>query len=421
MKYLVSLLLFLALLAGYNVSQKILPVGQAVPEEIPVTDIKEGVYGLSLIIRKVEFDGSFTYTTSASENNIAPVVQNFYPPMNDTGTGYTQDYALVRLVGTVRTPDADTVLFPALNKRLNLKERTDLANNLSARLGNYAFRDFNNTPRNKTLNISVGITDNSRDIVREVFAHLGHSQSRNKPQVFESHNTEYTDDFSTDPYSAPRWTNERGASAWDSTNLELDMAQSTARIGSRYSVNDPGSIEQEAQATFLHDCAFCSTAGEENGGPSVRNDSGGVDSWYWNAMDTVADNISLKTLFEGGETELATVAVTVADLDFWTIRLAAAGAAGANVELALWYTNHGASKPSDPGWIGVDGSPDLTYTDTGANRHDAADDIQGGIAVKATGVAIDTRHDFFKVRAITDRGGAATPTPDPEQDIINFE
>jgi hypothetical protein len=98
------------------------------------------------------------------------------------------------------------------------------------------------------------------------------------------------------------------------------------------------------------------------------------------------------------------------------LRSAYTGTAGSNVVVDIWYQNHSTSKPSDPGWIGVDGSPDETYTDTAADRLDDSTHLYNGIVWQGQGVDYDTRHSYYKQRAISDRGGAPA---DPEGSMIH--
>lgn len=69
-------------------------------------NVRDGRCGLTRIVQ--EADGGFT--TSAVLAGIAPIVENHYPPMNVTKTGYVLPFALVRCVGTVNNTDPDTFL-----------------------------------------------------------------------------------------------------------------------------------------------------------------------------------------------------------------------------------------------------------------------------------------------------------------------
>lgn len=391
---------------------------------VPRESVRDGQWGITRIIAEVEFDGTTSYTTAAMRQNLADVVEGYYPPLNDTKTAYLQDYALVRLLGTVGTPDADTLLLPSLSTRfqdLTARQRSDLIDNLSDRLTSYSFRDYDGTDRTKTdFSVTLQSRDNTTDmrqIVSDIYGHFHHSLSRQRAVVFESHNTEYTDNFSTDPFSDPRWTNVKNTQVWDSGNGELDMQTNASnRPSARYSQNGPGSIEHESQATFIQVGSFAL-----GGGGATRFDNTGVLDWYYNIVDT-NDNIVLYRVNGDSRSTLTTFssALVNATNDFLTVRMASSGSAGSNVVLSLWYTNHGTSKPSDPGWIGVDASPNQTYTDTAADRLDDSVHSQCGIASEGGGIEVDTRHDFFKQRAISDRAGAAAPAP-PKWNVIITE
>jgi hypothetical protein len=212
---------------------------------------------------------------------------------------------------------------------------------------------------------------------------------------------EYTDDFSTDP--ASRWTSRVTSFAWDSTDNELDISHAGSAVLEEYTANVPGSIDHESQVTSIVGGEYIMVAS------AARIDGTASDGYVtWINHDT---NLIYIGRIEGGTApyELASEAVTAATGDWFTVRLAVSGAAGANVDIDVWYTNHGASKPTDPGWIGTDGAPDFEYTDTDGTRLDATSHDACGIGGRsAISADYDTRHSFWKSRAISDRGGAAS-------------
>ena len=217
---------------------------------------------------------------------------------------------------------------------------------------------------------------------------------------------EILDNFGTDPFAAS-WTNEAGTNVWDSTNLEIDMDNGAGGHPLiRRSAGGPGSIEHEAQVT----CTTASGAGIVR--PTVRhaNDSS-IDCYTCNV--TAAGNLLLQRIINNvrATIDVALGFMTVTDGNFYTICFAAQGTAGNNVVLSVRIVDHGGSKPSDPGWLDMS-SPDHTFTDTdGANRlNDGSVHLHGGIGGGdiGGGAAVDTRHDFWKMRNISDRAAGST-------------
>lgn len=377
-----------------------------------VTTIQAGRWGFTRIVPRPGIAGGWT-TASAVQGITDGSAEYFYPPL--VAGSYAAPYAVVRLTGAlVTSPDANTILLP---RNLDLADLTlgDLTAPQRLNLRNfletwvaYQFTDWDGTlqsmPGIQTLVQAYTAATPIRQVLRDLYRYLGHSADRPRPQAFESHNTEYTDDFSSDPFSAPRWTNDRGTAVWDSTNNELDMSFAVGNPQCRYSVNDAGSIEHESQITSVWDGLF-----EQAAGAAVRMDSaGGQDCYFctWNRT-----NVLLYRSNAGSPTLLTSAAFSATAFDFVTNRIAASGAAGANVALSIWRTTHGASKPSDPGWYGTDGSPDQTYTDTAVDRLDASGHLDCGSSGIGTGADYDSRSDFFKLRAISDRGGGGgSPT-----------
>jgi hypothetical protein len=201
--------------------------------------------------------------------------------------------------------------------------------------------------------------------------------------------------------------NRSQTTAWDSTDEELDVAHVGAVTCVEYVANTPGSIEHEAQVTAL------SSASEPQViTAAVRIDGAGVD-WYSVTIRQVTNLIRIHRYVAGASTEIYSAALTITAGNFVTVRLAAAGAVGDNVVLSVWVTEHSTTKPADPGWIGVDGSPDFTYTDTAGTRLDASTHDACGIGgSSAISADYDTRLCFWKSRAISDRsGGGSSAAP----------
>lgn len=373
-----------------------------------VSQIKTGRWGFTRIVPASGLAGGWT-TAAARQRLTDGTAEYFYPPL--VAGNYAAPYALVRLTGTLlTTPDADTILLP---RNLDLAEltlgdlragqRTNLRNFLET-WTDYQFTDWDGTLQNipglvATVQSYTAATT-VRQVLRDLYRYLGHSADRPRPQAFESHNTEHLDTFATDPF-ATRWVNDRGTAVWDSGNSELDMSFAVGHPQCRYVVNDPGSIEQEAQITSAWDGLF-----EAACGAAVRMDNAGGQDCYCCSWDRT--NLTLYRSNGGSLTLLSSFAFSSTAFNFITHRLAAAGGIGANVALAIWRNDHGASKPTDPGWYGLDGSPNHTYTDTAVDRLDAAGHVDCGSAGVGSGTDFDSRSCFFKERAISDRSGAAT-------------
>lgn len=373
-----------------------------------VTDIKSGIWGVSRIVQ--EADGGYA-TAAILQSPSLGDVQCFYPPFRDDRTGYVIPWAIVRFPnGLNGTPDADTKVLantPITGTLgdLTTAQRNALRDFLENNLASYSFTDWDGSLQ--SLNQFSGATFSAStplaDVVRLLFKYMGHSAYRPRPAVFESHNTEYTDNFSTDPTS--RWTLESGSRAWDSGNSEYDL-NSTVDLAIRYSANDPGSIEQEAQITNIVNTTYRCP------GAATRFDNTGVNDWYTLYTDAGGTTLQLARWNASVRTFLATMTSggTWATSDWQTTRLAAEGGNGSNVVLSAWWVDHGSTKPSDPGWYGTDGSPQGTYTDTAASRlDDATIHLQCGVGTRTT-PNYDTRTSFFKERAISDRGGGASIT-----------
>ncbi len=369
-------------------------------------NIREGRWGVSRIVQ--EADGGYAVAAMLQTPRLADQVSAYYPPLQD-GV-YPVGWALVHLVGNIGTPDADTRLLPdrlttATVGDLTQQQRNTLRNVLEQALSAYSYVDRYGATINKAAFQAAGYSLSTPifRILRDVYEYLGHSETRPVQAVPESHNTEYLDNFSTDPSS--RWTADSATLTWDSGNSELDSFLTSNTLW-RYTANDPGSIEHEAQVTLQSQ----GTAGSSNRtpGPLVR---GSATSNGYQIHDNGDDVIPLARWNSGTRTALAAITGNTARNpgDFQTLRLAASGAAGSAVVLSYWQTVHGATKPSDPGWIGVDETPGFTtYSDTDAtNRHDDSDDIYCGIGGRSAASDSDPRLSFWKSRAISDRGGGS--------------
>lgn len=372
-----------------------------------VTTIPEGVWGISRIIEIAPR----SFATAAQVQGIG-VCHAHYPPLNAAKDGYTLPFAIVHFpYGPTGAPDADTRTLPQGSMSLTLGEltgvqRTNLRNQLEEWLTAYQFVDWDSQTVVKAAFDGSGytLTTTLATVMRDVFRHMGHSTFRAKPAAVEDHNTEYTDDFSTDPSS--RWTAHRSASpTWDSGNGEYDMNTASGDSWIRYSANNPGSIEHESQHTFF----LNGRVSQDRHGVAIRLASAADDAYHLVAGNQ-ADSLYLNRYNAGTRSTIATfTGYTMANDEFHTCRLAASGTAGNNVVLDAWDTNHGASKPgADPGWLGTDGTPDDTYTDTSVDRLDDSTHIYCGIGWQGQGGDWDTQCDWFKERALTDRSGASS-------------
>jgi len=212
------------------------------------------------------------------------------------------------------------------------------------------------------------------------------------------HNTEFTDDFSTDPFTA-NWTETMGTAwTWDDPNDEMDCAGGGTNNVMRRDA-DVGSNEMEAQGTFL-------LAGY--GGTCCRHRDGTDDTTYMTQHGNGDNNIYWYRVVAGVFTDMGgTDPETFVDNQWYSVRLACQ-TQGANVVLSAWVLGHGASKPADPGWVGVDGSPTDTFSDGNAARILDADAQRGGLFYNDFGGAGSA--DWFKQREISDRAGAGRTT-----------
>lgn len=212
-----------------------------------------------------------------------------------------------------------------------------------------------------------------------------------------------TDNFNAD--SSADW-NAQGSAFYDRDAVNGELIQDWSDYGALIHDNNTGSIDCEAQLTGRLPSVTLNhwagpgvrlTAGNgygivfaadyDGGGPPG---SGGLTLIRYNAEALTA--LQYFSLAPGIPTTL----------DWLTIRMAAQGAVGANVVIDIWVSEHGALKPTDPGWIGDNNSPHFTFTDTDASRLDGVGDIGVGIC-GLMNVGNPARGDFWKARAISDR------------------
>lgn len=370
-----------------------------------VTQIESGRWGFSRIVS----DGGGGWTTHAMQERLASAIAAKYPPL--VNGAYPVPYAMVRLAGHLVTPATnDTVLLP---RNLDLDELTlgDLTAAQRLNLRNfletwidYQFTDWDGSLRSMPGMGTVVATYTAgtlvREVLRDLYRYLGHSASRIRSNQAEWHNTEYLDDFNTDP--SARWTTQPGCTpgSWNSGAGEYTF-DGDNDVGRRYSANNAGSIEHEAQIT-----STVSSVGSRAVGAGVRLRSGTHDGYGMSVA--TAGSTQIWKFVGGVRTGLYDAgAGSFAAGDWVTLRLAASGGDGANVALAAWVNDHNGTKPSDPGWYGVDASPDHTYTDTAVDRlDDSTLHTDQGVVCRGN-VSGNSTSDFFKLRAIADRGGAA--------------
>lgn len=364
-------------------------------------DIQDGDWVISKIVQ--EADGGFT--TAALLENIAPSVECKYPPFE--AGAYLSGFALCRTTGGLIAHSTDTVDLPSLSSDVSIAQPRVLGQIEDAFKGySYIENDRGRTTVVKPDFSRSRATGEVRNLVVELLDQLGHSKGRDKEVRLESHNTEYTDNFDTDPYPS-RWVVEIGSAAYDSVELEYDLDNVNETMA-KYIANSPGSIEHESQFTSMQ-----IAANSRVGVAACRmQDTSTLDDAYafWFESNTYV----LVVYLAGTRSTLASATgPTTTAGDFYSGRISAAGSAGNNVVINLWWLDHDTPKPSDPGWIGVDGSPNATFTDTGVTRLDDTTHTQCGTAGRGRGTEgqSDTHHDFFKIRAISDRGGVASPPP----------
>lgn len=373
-------------------------------------DTRAGRWGISRIVPEV--GGGFT--TAALEQRLGPVVVCHYPPHLPTPSdGFVLPYAMIRCpLGITEAPTADTRLFPDIPLMttlgdLSVAQRLIIRTQLEEWLSAYTFTDFDGTIKNVAVFSGSAFTLATplRDVILDVFRHFSHSATRQRPSASERHNTEYLDDFATDP--ASRWTTVGWPFVHDSGNGEMDVNMSDDG-GIRYSDNGTGSIEHESQVTNL-------TGVSRIPGPAVRFATNGDTTFYALGV-SATDSFSIQRLLLGARTTLASATATLATNDFATLRFAAEGGNGATVAFTGWLTNHGVSKPADPGWIAATALSFDVATDSSVDRLD--DDslhMQCGVGGRLIGTDYDTQTDYFKQRTIADRSGG----PPPEVLTIN--
>lgn len=210
--------------------------------------------------------------------------------------------------------------------------------------------------------------------------------------------TNLSDNFTTDTY-ASAWTRRAGATpvgAVDVVNGEFDVDLSTPRWGLQYNTS-PGSNDHEVQVTWQ---VGTSSSHVGVGGPCVgmRNDA--TTEWYYiEDYNRDATEIQVKRKnSDGSATQIGTSQnFDQADGTWTTIRMARDGN-----DIDVWLQNDASKPPTDPGWIGSDGSPTFTITDS---TYTGATYSYVGLCGHTSGSDYDTRHDYWKARALSDRGG----------------
>lgn len=368
--------------------------------------VKRGQWALSRIVPTQigPLGGGRGSTTAAAAEHLADRVDNHYPPLNDALDGFTLPWALVRLDGNVQPQGDNTRFLPPLNStigELNSSQRIALRNQLETVFTAYSYLELGVRVTKPNFSDRYGSDTQMREIVSDIYRFLGHSDYRERPAPMETHNTPFSDDFGTDPYSAPRWTNHGDTIAWDGTNFELDVAHVGGDIIERYSVNNSGSIEHESQITNI------SHSGGETRicGPGGRMNGAGVDAYGLDGDKSGSLLRLVWTVSSSSVAVLSTVAHTFTANEWFTLCLACEGSSGSNVALSGWVQDEGSSKPSVPGFITDVGNEDITFTHTAANRlDDGSVHLDNGIcAENAVSEDFDTRIDFFELRAISDR------------------
>ena len=376
-------------------------------------DIKDGTWMISKIVSSQTWNSTW-YTTQALMDMVGKRVECFYPPQISEGV-FATEYAVCRSTKSeFINSSTDTIRIPSLSESISLTSRQFAT--IEEKFPAYSYqekdRDTGVVIKSTFSRTRVSGGD-GRDLVVELFSQLGHSKSRDRVQVIEEHNTEHLNDFATDP--GTDWIAEGQTWVHDSANGEMDIQYVGGAPMFRADVDEPGSIAHESQVTFL------SGSGNNRGtGPSVRNFDEGSNHCYGLDVLGVVSAATTVSLIRSGSTVLASESPSaVTDgAHWWIMRIAAEGAVGENVALSVWYFDGGFSgtegKPTDNGWLGDDGTPDFTYTDTAIDRHDETTSIQCGVSGRTPiNSDYDTRTDNHKIRAISDRGGAAPAAPAP--------
>jgi hypothetical protein len=366
--------------------------------ELSTGDVQNGTWVVSKIVSTVSVQGEYTFSTQAIEDNIGAAIDCKYPPMSSTWTYYL-GYALCRVSSFTSNPSADTIVLP--NLRGNLSLNNNQWNRIEEKFPGYTFYDRDGSTVTKGNFNRTQVDGTGVGLVKELVNFAGHSKRRDIPIVDETHNTEYLDDFDSDP--ASRWTQELQAFTWDNVNGEIDINHVGTATLFEYTANSPGSIEHEAQVMTNQ-----SPSETRMIGAAVRVNGGAADDFYAVGGDRGSSQLRLWKRSGGAFSVMGSVSVTFTNGNYYSFRISAEGGAGSNVTISVWHTDHGISKPSDPGWIGTVGAETGTTTDTAADRLD--DSVHDGCGIggqTAVSTDYDTRHDYFKERAISDRDGAA--------------
>ena len=217
--------------------------------------------------------------------------------------------------------------------------------------------------------------------------------------TFDS-NTEFLDDFSTDPLtSRMSETGISGGTQWsyNATDDDMDITQLSWEC-LRYD-SSVGSSDMETQ------CSFESANNNGWPGPTTRVAAAAATSYEHMVHTGGTGNLYYGRRITGTQTIFDINAFALTDSVWHTLRAAVEGT-GATVSIDTWVQIHTSSKPSDPGWIGSDGSPDNESSDSHADR--IVTNNMGGMVNNRD---VDRRFDWFKTRAVSDRsvGGLSIP------------
>lgn len=219
---------------------------------------------------------------------------------------------------------------------------------------------------------------------------------------------EYTDDFGAG-HTAGDWTHHEDSATRDAVTDDFDFALTGADIVSVFNANNSGSLDHEAQITVL-----CHSGGEPIFvGPGVRMYDNASYACYGCWGNRSLDEFHIGKLTAAGNfiSQNNSTVAGISQGDYITMTLSAIDN-GSDVDLALYITNHGGTKPSsDPGWLTSPSVPsaEVTFTDPSASTplNNATNHVDCGIAGdNAISTDYDTGHDWFKLRAISDRTGA---------------
>lgn len=181
----------------------------------------------------------------------------------------------------------------------------------------------------------------------------------------------------------------------DAANGELDLS----------GADNDGRLSYFARLGFAHEAQVTMATGASRAiAVGVRMNDEAGDAY---GIHVQSGTVSLLRFNGGSRTPLTDFTSAFTSGNFITVRLRAEGADGANVALSIWIEDHGASKPSDPGWLA--GVADYTYTDSDASRlDDSTVHLSPGFAGRGPLGGVDTRSDFWRARdVVTGSSGGA--------------